>query len=58
MKFETGGIVGGIAAVPAEFPWIVALVLNNNDDNDNKFFCAGTLITRYHVMTAAHCLEG
>ncbi|PSN54009.1 hypothetical protein C0J52_10161 [Blattella germanica] len=51
-KFENGGIVGGVATVPSEFPWIVVLLRNKK-----KFFCAGSLITRFHVLTAAHCLE-
>ncbi|KAJ9593924.1 hypothetical protein L9F63_014638 [Diploptera punctata] len=50
-EYENGGIVGGIPSIPGEFPWTVALL------RDDKFFCGGTLITRFHVLTAAHCLE-
>ncbi|XP_069690541.1 trypsin-like [Periplaneta americana] len=51
-KDETGAIVGGVETKPGEFPWIVALMLNSN-----LFYCAGVLITRYHILTAAHCLK-
>lgn len=32
-----------------EFPWMVALV--NTKNNENNFFCAGTLVSSRHVVT-------
>lgn len=45
-------IVGGEEAKEAEFPWLAAL------SRRGKFYCGGALITRKHVLTAAHCCTG
>ncbi|PRD33950.1 UNVERIFIED_CONTAM: Chymotrypsinogen A [Trichonephila clavipes] len=46
-------VVGGTNADRKAWPWMVAL-LNNN----NKFFCGGSLINNRYVLTAAHCTFG
>ncbi|GFT83455.1 proclotting enzyme [Nephila pilipes] len=46
-------VVGGTNANRKAWPWMVAL-LNNN----NKFFCGGSLINNLYVLTAAHCTFG
>ncbi|XP_069674297.1 uncharacterized protein [Periplaneta americana] len=43
-------IVGGTDAQLHEFPWQVAIFL------DDLFFCGGALINDQFVLTAAHCL--
>ncbi|XP_024945953.1 transmembrane protease serine 9 [Cephus cinctus] len=45
-------IVGGNVTEIHEFPWIATM------SRRGKFYCAGSLITRKHLLTAAHCLEG
>ena len=44
-------IVGGFEAEEHEWPWIVALFI------DDMWFCGGALITDDFVLTAAHCAE-
>ncbi|XP_063244258.1 uncharacterized protein LOC134543278 [Bacillus rossius redtenbacheri] len=44
-------IVGGYVTKVNEFPWVVAMYRRG------RFYCAGSLITRRHVLTAAHCVE-
>ena len=44
-------IVGGFEAEEHQWPWIVALVI------DDTWFCGGALITDDFVLTAAHCAE-
>ncbi|CAK9821368.1 Clotting factor G beta subunit [Anthophora retusa] len=45
-------IVGGNMTSVYEYPWIVSM------SKQGTFYCAGSLITRRHILTAAHCLEG
>ncbi|KAG8237910.1 hypothetical protein J437_LFUL017782 [Ladona fulva] len=45
-------IVGGQFAQPHEFPWLTAMI------KERRLYCAGSLITRKHILTAAHCLKG
>lgn len=45
-------IVGGQPADQNEFPWMVAL------SRKGKFYCGATIITKQHLLTAAHCVEG
>jgi len=44
-------IVGGFEAEEHQWPWIVALFI------DDQWFCGGSLITDDFVLTAAHCVE-
>ena len=44
-------IIGGENADPHQFPFQVALTYYD------YFFCGGSLITRKHVLTAAHCTD-
>merc|ERR1712042_275677 len=46
-----GKIVGGFEAEEHEWPWIVALFI------DDMWFCGGALISDEFVLTAAHCAE-
>lgn len=50
----TGGLViGGDKVARGEWPYVAALFYTQQQ----KFFCAGTLITTEHVVTAAHCIQ-
>lgn len=54
----TPRIVGGTAAVAGEFPYQVAIVNSAVANNYDAQFCGGSLITKRHVLTAAHCFVG
>merc|ERR1712048_782770 len=47
-------IVGGEDSEFGELPWQVG-IRRSNDRNQN-IFCGGTIINRFHILTAAHCL--
>lgn len=43
-------VVGGNVTNANEFPWLAGLSKNG------EFYCGATLITRKHLLTAAHCV--
>merc|ERR1719347_1077064 len=49
---RAGRIVGGHEAEEHEWPWQVALFI------DDAWFCGGSLISENYVLTAAHCADG
>ncbi|MEM7126577.1 MAG: serine protease [Chloroflexota bacterium] len=55
---DTSTIVGGEEAEEGEWPWIVAIVKQGVSNNRFAQICAGTLIDREWVLTAAHCTFG
>ncbi|KAL7013625.1 hypothetical protein ACKWTF_015494 [Chironomus riparius] len=52
-KIGQGQIIGGKSITRGAFPWIAALV-----DDNNEFFCGGTVVSDQKVVTAAHCIQG
>jgi hypothetical protein len=47
-------IMGGHDAIPHSYPWMVSLAKRSMN---NLHLCGGVLVTRRHVLTAAHCIE-
>lgn len=52
---NSGLIVGGAAIKRGQWPYIAALFYT--EKRKNAYFCGGTIISRRHVITAAHCLQ-
>jgi secreted trypsin-like serine protease len=51
-------IIGGRAAPTGKWPFQVALLLYAWRDYVDAEHCGGTLVDRFHVITAAHCVDG
>jgi secreted trypsin-like serine protease len=49
MNEQANRITGGSSAARGQFPWMVALII------DNTWFCGGSLISSLWVLSAAHC---
>ena len=54
-------IVGGNAADPGEWPWQVLLQWENGTASYKRYcnssYCSGAILSKYFVLTAAHCYE-
>ena len=50
-------IRGGTVSVPWAWPWQAALYYFFSEGLKEEFFCGGSLISEYYVLTAAHCVE-
>lgn len=53
VPYATGFIIGGEEAKPGQWPFVVALLAHA----ERQFFCGGSIITKQHILTAAHCLK-
>ncbi|XP_018579287.1 transmembrane protease serine 9-like [Anoplophora glabripennis] len=54
---KSSRIIGGSAAKLGQFPWIARLGIHSHPMRPISFFCGGTIISRYYVISAAHCEE-
>lgn len=50
---DSSKIVGGQNATIEEFPWQASLL----NGTTGRHFCGGTILDRYTVLTAAHCVR-
>jgi len=48
-------IVGGAFSELHAWPWIAALGFKDPKTNKTSYSCGGSLITKRHILTAAHC---
>lgn len=51
---DTDRVVGGRNATKGAWPW---MALIGYDDENSIFNCGGTIISKRHILTAAHCIN-
>jgi trypsin len=51
--YPTGLMIGGTVSKKNDWPWLAALIHLES----NKYFCCGAIISKNHILTAAHCLR-
>merc|ERR1712198_706510 len=56
-KFQEIRIVNGRPAKLGAWPWQVAIGYKNPDEDKLDYLCGAALITKRHVVTAAHCMR-
>ncbi|KAK9504743.1 hypothetical protein O3M35_008936 [Rhynocoris fuscipes] len=54
---RTGRIIGGKDTGEHEYPAMVGVIAPTGSYIENNLICGGTLITRRHIVTAAHCVH-
>ena len=54
VELSRARIVGGEEAVPFSWSMIVSL----RSTFTNRHFCGGSILDNYHILTAAHCVDG
>jgi len=50
-------IVGGSAAIPHEFPWLVLIRFKRNTSSKEERICSASILNKKWVLTAAHCSQ-
>ncbi|XP_039760066.1 uncharacterized protein LOC120633784 [Pararge aegeria] len=50
-------VVGGVDAKLGDFPWMALLGYKGKRSPTTSWLCGGSLISRHHVLTAAHCIH-
>lgn len=51
---DNNKIVGGSETKFGEFPWMAVVFYSKHNHNE----CAGSVIQRKYILTAAHCVVG
>lgn len=50
-KYSKGLIINGVEVQKGEFPFSIALLKLDDDQDKNEYFCGGCLITTKHALT-------
>jgi secreted trypsin-like serine protease len=51
--YSSGLILGGSISKTNDWPWLAALIVLKS----NQYFCCGSIISKNHILTAAHCIQ-
>ena len=57
-RLYISNIIGGRKTKFGDYPYMAVIYYDKNDDGEiSGFRCGGSLINKWYVLTAAHCID-
>ena len=54
---QSARVAGGLKAAKGSNPWAASIRLHGFESGNTYHHCGGVLLSEFHILTAAHCME-